>query len=234
MAFAHDTRSRVSRAYSVSADSSAFFKDAAVSLGRGKEVLEFGSGLGRLSRRLADVAASVVGIDISPVAVDLARGGGIRSGLRYEVMDAEATQFDDASFDLVVGKSVLHHLDLDRACKEVRRLVRTGGAALFLEPLATHAAIRLFRWLTPRLRSADEHPLTRRDLRRLARYFSIRRLHYFHILSVFVGPIVHRAFGRWLAEALARVDRNLLKAFPWAQRFAWIVIAYAEIDDASA
>jgi SAM-dependent methyltransferase len=57
-----------------------------------------------------------------------------RLGLEVEteITDAEALPFADASFDLVFGHAVLHHIpDLERALAEFRRVLRPGGAVAF-------------------------------------------------------------------------------------------------------
>src|ERR1700749_4979398 len=46
--------------------------------------------------------------------------------------DAESLPFADASFDLVLGHAVLHHLpDLERAFAEFHRVLRPGGRIVF-------------------------------------------------------------------------------------------------------
>jgi ubiquinone/menaquinone biosynthesis C-methylase UbiE len=64
-------------------------------------------------------------------------------------MNAEATTFPDNSFDLICGSSILHHLNLDKACAEIRRILRPDGGAVFIEPLGHNPLINMFRKLTP-------------------------------------------------------------------------------------
>jgi SAM-dependent methyltransferase len=45
--------------------------------------------------------------------------------------------------------AVLHHLDLEVALGEVRRVLKKGGLAVFSEPLAHNPLVRLFRAVTP-------------------------------------------------------------------------------------
>jgi SAM-dependent methyltransferase len=55
------------------------------------------------------------------------------------VADAEALPFDDASFDLVFGHAVLHHLpDLAQAFSEFRRVLRPGGVLFFAGEPSRH------------------------------------------------------------------------------------------------
>ena len=53
--------------------------------------------------------------------------------------EAAALPFADASFDLVLGHAVLHHLpDLDSAFAEFRRVLRPGGALVFCGEPSRH------------------------------------------------------------------------------------------------
>src|SRR5438270_352918 len=82
-------------------------------------------------------------IAMAPVAMEIARQQAEREGLAidFAVMDAEHTTFPDASFDLIVGSGILHHLDLDRTYTEIARLLAPGGRAVFVEPLGHNALI---------------------------------------------------------------------------------------------
>jgi SAM-dependent methyltransferase len=98
--------------------------------------LEVGAGTGYFSLNLlqAGVVEEAVCTDISPGMVMALRGNAARLRLPVDarVADAERLPFADASFDLVLGHAVLHHLpDLDRAFGEFRRVLRPGGCVLF-------------------------------------------------------------------------------------------------------
>ena len=82
----------------------------------------------------------------------------------------EAIDRDD-SFDLVCGSGILHHLDLPAAMRELARVLRPSGRAVFMEPLGHNPAINAFRNRTPELRTPDEHPLLGKDLKLCRRYF---------------------------------------------------------------
>jgi SAM-dependent methyltransferase len=98
--------------------------------------LELGAGTGYFSLNLlqAGVISEATCTDISQGMVDVLAGNAERLGLEVEarVADAEALPFEDESFDLVLGHAVLHHLpDLDHAWREIHRVLRPGGVALF-------------------------------------------------------------------------------------------------------
>lgn len=142
----------------------------------GLEVLDYGCGRGddaiALVRR---GAVHVTGFDVSEAEVEHARAAAAAAGVAdrttFLVADAHATGFADGAFDLVRGNSVLHHLDLEPALRELRRILRPGGRAVFVEPLAHNPLLRLGRALTPMARTEDEHPFTVSDWKACAAVF---------------------------------------------------------------
>jgi ubiquinone/menaquinone biosynthesis C-methylase UbiE len=132
--------------------------------------LEVGAGTGYFSLHLlqAGVVREAVCTDISPGMVQTLRANAQALGLDVEatVADAEELPFDDASFDLVLGHAVLHHLpDLDRAFAEFRRVLRPGGTVLFAGEPSRHGD-RLAAY--PKRAAARVAPLWRRALRATA------------------------------------------------------------------
>jgi ubiquinone/menaquinone biosynthesis C-methylase UbiE len=124
--------------------------------------LELGCGTGffLLNLMQAGVAKQGCVTDISPGMVDVAlrnaRGLGLRVSGR--VADAERIPYDDASFDLVVGHAVLHHIpDVAGALREVLRVLRPGGRFVFAgEPtrygdVVARRLSRLTWWATTNL-----------------------------------------------------------------------------------
>jgi SAM-dependent methyltransferase len=69
------------------------------------------------------------------------QGNAARLGLDVDTVEceAQALPFPDASFDLVLGHAVLHHLpDLPAAFAEFRRVLRPGGTLLFAGEPSRH------------------------------------------------------------------------------------------------
>ncbi|MCW2957341.1 MAG: class SAM-dependent methyltransferase [Solirubrobacterales bacterium] len=105
-------------------------------LGVFDRALEIGAGTGYFTLNLmqAGVVRSAVCSDISEGMLETLAGNAQRLGLDVDtaVADAEALPFADASFDLVLGHAVLHHLpDLNQAFREFFRVLRPGGVLLF-------------------------------------------------------------------------------------------------------
>lgn len=82
----------------------------------GKTVLDYGCGMGAETRSLLAKGAIVHAIDVSPVLIaSLKERVGDTPAFHSYVMNAEALEFADGMFDVVVGNGILHHLDLARA-----------------------------------------------------------------------------------------------------------------------
>lgn len=105
----------------------------------GMRILDLACGPGTLTRRLAPQVApdgEVVGVDLAPGMLDLARAVGIANAT-FEVMDIERLSFPDASFDgAVCGHGIQFAPDLRRALGEARRVVRPGARLAASVPLA--------------------------------------------------------------------------------------------------
>jgi SAM-dependent methyltransferase len=91
-----------------------------------RRALDVGCGQGLLSAELLDVADAVVGIDPDPLARARARFGG-EPRLSFIEADVMTHPFAPASFDLVAGIAVLHHLPLVPALRRFRELLAPGG-----------------------------------------------------------------------------------------------------------
>jgi SAM-dependent methyltransferase len=205
----------------------AFLRLLHESAGPGRRVLEYGCGRGSMAFDLTAAGASVSGIDISPVAIEIARSEAQARGcpsIDFRVMDAEHLDFPDGTFDLVCGTGILHHLDLECAYAEVRRVLRPGGAAIFAEPLGHNALINMYRRRTPEQRTVDEHPLLMRDFALARRYFEQVDISYFHLATIAAIPLRAKRGVRFAVAFLDAFDRALFRLVPLARRFAWIVV----------
>ncbi len=105
--------------------------------------LEIGAGTGYFTLNMLQdgVVGEATATDISPGMLDALQANAGRIGVRVQTVacDAERLPFGDASFDLVLGHAVLHHLPhLDDAFAEFERVLKPGGRFLFAgEPSRT-------------------------------------------------------------------------------------------------
>jgi ubiquinone/menaquinone biosynthesis C-methylase UbiE len=195
---------------------------------RGKRVLLYGCGPANDARRYVEAgAARVEGIDISEAeiarAARRARAEGFAHRVDFRAGDAHVTGYPDDCFDLIVGLAILHHLDVPRALAELRRILRPGGRAVFLEPLAANPLLRLGRRLTPAARTPDEHPLTEQDWFLCARAFprfSHREVELTSIPLMPLNLLLPRAWQRPLARKIRALDDRILERRPGLGKYA--------------
>ena len=203
------------------------FRDLIYAGVAGKNVLEYGCGLGGHAFLLADRGANVTGIDISEVAVAQAkhRAAGYSQGaLTFMTADAENLHFPDNTFDLVCGTGILHHLDIARSLAEVKRVLKPGGRAVFYEPLGHNPLLNLYRRLTPGSHTADEHPLVKRDMDLVQDLFPAARAEYFDLFSIFVIPILRLPGANHLLRLMERLDRAAFRLAPPARWWGAVVV----------
>ncbi|TNF30755.1 MAG: class I SAM-dependent methyltransferase [Deltaproteobacteria bacterium] len=117
-------------------------------------VLDLGTGPGVSAFALAEslpVGSDVTGVDLSPRMIARARAHHARRFVhldRVRFLEADAAQlpFDDGAFDLVTGHSFLYLLpDPVAVLREVRRVLRPGGFAVFMEPYAGGSLLEALR-----------------------------------------------------------------------------------------
>jgi ubiquinone/menaquinone biosynthesis C-methylase UbiE len=100
---------------------------------KGMEVLEYGCGTGMFSRLIAETGAVLTAVDLSPDLITEAKKDP-RVNISFHVGDIESLVFPDASFDAIVGSSVLHHVNVDKALNEAFRVLKGGKYIAFAEP----------------------------------------------------------------------------------------------------
>lgn len=135
-----------------------------------KDILDVGCGRGDFSINYLRSAARVSGIDITPEYILDANNKAKNLDLfnySFKVMDAHYLDYNENTFDIVIGEGILHHLEAKQALNEMWRVLKPNGRLLFVEPLADNPLLKIFRLLTPKARTKDEKPFTGTDVERV-------------------------------------------------------------------
>ncbi|MBK9202553.1 MAG: class I SAM-dependent methyltransferase [Candidatus Obscuribacter sp.] len=100
----------------------------------GQDILEVGCGNGRLALKLADLAKSVMGIDIDKRLIDFATDYASASNIdnltfkEMSITEPDLTTFGEKSFDVIVMPWMLHMVpDRTAALKQAKALLKPGG-----------------------------------------------------------------------------------------------------------
>src|SRR5712692_2342425 len=190
----------------------------------GARVLELGCGTGEFTRRVAPSRARLVALDLSTDLLRKARER-VPGSVRFMIGDAHLLPFNSGAFDAVYGCSVLHHLDVEVALREVRRVLRPGGHLVFSEPNLLNPQVALmFKVRALRARfgvSEDEMAFTKRYVTAL-----LHRLDFANI-SVRHFDFLHPSTPTSLVAPLAWVGERL-ENLPGLRAIAGSMLIHAE------
>ncbi len=193
----------------------------------GLKVLDFGCGNGWLSVVLAKMGANVSGFDISKEAVRVARAmsefNGVGDITDFKVGSGYASGFPEQSFDLIIGQAILHHLgDKEMLAKELNRLLKPGGKAVFHECFGNSLLLERARLWVPVATEGEPHwdeQLKYSDIDVLRDVFEVK-CKEFGLFSRLDRVVNNRAIIR----AINKFDCFLLANVKFLRRYARTIV----------
>ncbi len=198
---------------------------------KGKKVLEIGCGMGINSTLLTQKGASVTAIDISQKRLawvkcllkdDHAHPTFLRA-------NGEILPFHENSFDIVYSNAVLIHLDKLKTAREVFRVLKPGGTAIFIEPLKYHPLVNLYRYtFGPKIWREIASYFSFQDIRQMGQCFNTFDHHEFYLFSFFsfYWDFGHRNVSKF-KKSLSRwqkFDKFLTQICPLINRLSWFTV----------
>jgi len=192
-------------------------------------ILDYGCGIGNsLKQVISFKPKKITGIDISEVSIEKAKKN-FDKNTKIELLvdNCEKTKFEENTFDIVYGTGILHHLNFEICLDEIQRILKPGGRFLFIEPLGTNPLINLYRRLTPKSRSIDEHPLVENDLNLIKNRFQIVKIKYYGFLTLIFFPFYSSPKNSLIFKILKNTDQFLFKINIF-RKFAWSIMIVAE------
>lgn len=225
------------------------YKNAMRLLGpvKGKKILNLGCGLGEEAVYLASRGAKVTAIDISQGMLDftqkLAKRHKVENRIVFKHMSADDLKFRDKSFDAVFGCNILHHVPMKKSLKEIKRVLKPNGVAVFSEPLAYNSVVNIYRAMAHTVRTDHETPLTFEDLSAIKKVFPKMEYHMYQLFTLlifvwfFIGEGLHPNKTRYWKKIIVEADRYkdwfrilylmdtiFLRLFPFLRRYCWVVV----------
>ena len=210
---------------------------AAADVSPGTRVLDLGCGQGDLTLALLERGAEVCALDLSPGMVALARrrvelyANGRQAG--FVAAPVERSGLPSGSFEVIVGRWILHHVDLRPAAVELARLLAPGGRAVFLENSGANPVLSFMRdhvtgrFGIPRLGTKDERPLVAEDWAILEHSFR-RAVAEFPVVEIF--GLLNRQVFRYRSAPVGAVCRHVdrLIGCTRLRKYSYRVLVVAE------
>jgi hypothetical protein len=167
----------------------------------GRRVVDIGCGDGALVRLMAREGAEVTGVDNNPVQLAKAAATPSAGGETYVMAAGERLPFPDSAFNAVVIFNALHHIPIEAqgaALAEAARVLRPGGQAYIVEPLAEGAHFELTR-------AVDDETEVRVAAYDALRSAITRGLFREKRETVYVHPVLAESFESFI-ERMVRID----------------------------
>jgi len=147
----------------------------------------------------------------------LARQEGVADKVTALVGASESVDLPNESFDVVLSKRALHHMDVGRTVARVHNLLVDGGVFVAEEPICLSAGLRWvhrkFPFHPSAPRTPDERELIHDDLALIGQTFRYVRTNVFDCLTR--ESIVHVLVNirmEWLLKPLGRLDDVMLNS----------------------
>ena len=195
-----------------------------------KDVLDYGCGTGNFAEKVKSFnPKKIVAVDISEEAIKKARKNlKINSEkIEFRVENCEKLNLNSDSFDVAYGGGILHHLDLNKSLEELKRILRKDGKIIFVEPLATNPIINIYRKLTPKARSVDEHPFTFDDIKLIKSTFKNVEIKYYGFFTLLFFKFYRYPETSRFFKLLSAIDKLFLNS-KYFKFLAWSVLIKAK------
>lgn len=218
--------------YSITSSSSNYIKGLLIKYVNGQIFLDYACGNGDYAFFCAKSGALFsAGLDISDVSIKNAQKKlnelqiNDQKKLFFFQGDCENTNLPYSSIDVVLCSGMLHHLNLEKAYKELFRLLRPGGIIIGIEALGHNPFIQIYRNITPHLRTKWEtrHIMKTRDILMASKFgFRIMETRYWHFFDLIAVPFRNTWFFPIVQKAGTLLDKIFL-SIPICRLLAWQV-----------
>lgn len=210
-------------------------------LGQRGRILDLGCGNGAKTESFRRLGFDAIGLDVDESMI--AKAQEEYPECKFIHASMEHLPFFDGSFDAVFSSSTLQYVNHEIALQEVKRILKPGGKAVFLENLSQNPLAAFYRVLH-RMKRYPEHMTPREHLKLAAipglfRHFRSLHVTSYNLTTTALMPflIAHQMAIRSrtvaleptrLYTALSRFDTKLLSRFVRLHRYCWTAMILAE------
>ena len=204
----------------------------------GAKILICSCGSGREPVLAAHAGAEVFAFDVSSQAVEkaLAVAQANNVDIRADVMDFQSLKYPDNFFDFMYGSSILHHVNCEKAGREIYRCLKPNGIAFFRENSDKNPILRYARRIAygspggyqrqrflffRRQGTTDEYPLTEEEVKVLSDIFggNTKRIYTRFVFFVLLASFRWRntMFGNLMRD----FDSLIARLFPVVMQYSF-------------
>lgn len=196
----------------------------------GKHILEIGCGNGEISVYLAKMGARVTAIDISLQAIEnseiMVKYNSLEPLITLKRLDAFELDKLERSFDIVVGKYILHHIEpFARFIRILGRLIADGSRGIFLENNSNNFLLMIFRKFLvgrfgiPKYGTDSEYPFEKREMDLLRERFEKVTPYYaefvaFKLINTYI-------FRNSRKPVFVKLDEWIYKRWPGCHKYSY-------------
>jgi SAM-dependent methyltransferase len=200
---------------------------------KGKNVLDIGCGNGLLSVYFAKMGNQVTAIDTSPSAIrntiSLAKANGLETLVTAHRLDIFELESLHRSFDLVVGKFILHHIEpFDQFVGKLFNIITKGGKGIFYENNSRNPILLFFRtFLVGRFGISkhgdhSEHPFEPKEIEMLGEKFDRVNVYYPGFkFFVLMTPYLFKPKHKRLISIFGKMDQWIYDHFRFLHRYSY-------------
>jgi len=190
---------------------------------KNKKILDLGCGDGWASLYFARSGSEVYSVDVSAKLISIVKKYSETNDLfrliHPIIMQAEKLSFKNNSFDFVFVNAALHHFDIEKAIREIKRVLKPKGKGVLIEDLKYHFILRLYRFFTPSKHTKYEKPLTIEDIKKINSTFSNVEFKYYKLSNIFNS-------NNLVTKKLDIFDQWINKTFPYFKKYNRIIVIY--------
>jgi len=214
----------------------------------GKSLIDIGSGLGEASVYFSLRGADVTAADISPEMLLFAQKLALRYKTRLRTYLGMAEDVNPGQkFDVIYAGNLLHHVNIRETLVKVKKIMHPESTFISWDPLAYNPVINIYRKIARRVRTRDEHPLTKRDIQLIREHFGEVNLRFFWLTTLIIfitmaivqwrNPNRVRYWKKvveegnkwsWIYRPLEQFDNFLLRRVPILRWLCWNVVIEAK------